>query len=242
MTAFLILNTISKRAKVERFGQGITISSQRLATLITGTLRRRGSGSAMEPRILMNQRRTAGETREIIFEACGQILRRDGLTNLTLDKVAAEAALSKGGLLYHFPNKASLIMALFEYHNNLFEARLSALTDEEGESDGAWLRAYLRACIEQITTPGNASLYTSLFAAEEQYDNAHGLMLRKYDAWQQQVEDSGLDPIWATLVRLAVDGFWFAEMHNYAPPNGERREKIIDLLLKLTTDLAQDHK
>ncbi len=188
----------------------------------------------------MNQRRTAGETREIIFEACGQILRRDGLTNLTLENVAAEAELSKGGLLYHFPNKASLIMALFEYHNDLFEARLSALAKEEGESEGAWLRAYIRACIEQITTPGNASLYTSLFAAEEQFDDAHGLMLKKYDSWQQQVENSGLDAIWATLVRLAVDGLWFAEMHNYAPPKEDRREKIVDLILKLTTDLALD--
>ena len=27
----------------------------------------------------MNQRRTASETRELVFEACGRILRRDGL-------------------------------------------------------------------------------------------------------------------------------------------------------------------
>ncbi|MCA9997886.1 MAG: TetR/AcrR family transcriptional regulator, partial [Anaerolineales bacterium] len=72
----------------------------------------------------MSQRRTAVETREIIFEACSSILRCDGLASLTLDAVAEEAGLSKGGLLYHFPSKVALIEGLFEYHNDIFELRL----------------------------------------------------------------------------------------------------------------------
>lgn len=182
----------------------------------------------------MNQRRTASETRELIFQACGRILRRDGLTDLTLEKIAEEAGLSKGGLLYHFPNKKSLIEALFEYHNDIFETRLEALADEEGDGSGAWLRAYAKASIEQITDPGNASLYASLFAAEERYTGAHALMRQKYVEWQRQVENSGLDSTWATLVRLAVDGLWFAEMHHYAPPDAKRRAQIVDLILQLT--------
>ncbi len=126
----------------------------------------------------MNQRRTASETRELIFEACGRILQRDGLTNLTLEKVAGEAGLSKGGLLYHFPSKELLIEALFEYHNNKFETRLHALAEEEGDGAGAWLRAYAKASIEQFTGAGNASLYASLFAAEEKYASAHSVMLQ----------------------------------------------------------------
>jgi hypothetical protein len=61
-------------------------------------------------------------------------------------------------------------------------------------------------------------------------------MLRKYADWQQQVEDSGLDPAWATLVRLAVDGLCFAEMHHYAPPDAERRAQIVDIIVQLTHD------
>ena len=60
-------------------------------------------------------------------------------------------------------------------------------------------------------------------------------MRQKYVDWQQQVEESGLDPAWATLPRLAVNGLWFAEMHHYAPPNAEQREQIVDLILQLTT-------
>lgn len=186
-------------------------------------------------------RRTPAETRNLIFEACGRILRRHGLTDLTLEKVAGEAGLSKGGLLYHFPNKAALIKALFEYHNNIFETRLEALAKEEGDDAGTWLRAYAKASIEQISDPGNAGLYASLFAAEERYASAHALMRRKYLLWQRQVEECGPDPAWATLVRLPVDGLWFAEMHHYAPPDKERRAPIVDLILRLTCDTVPLH-
>ena len=67
----------------------------------------------------MEQNRTSSQTRESIFEACSQILRHEGLTNLTLQAVANEAGISKGGLLYHFETKEALVEALFEYHNNI---------------------------------------------------------------------------------------------------------------------------
>jgi len=138
-------------------------------------------------------------------------------------------------LLYHFPTKKHLIDALFEHHNQKFETRLEALYQEEEPDDaGAWLRAYARASIEQIIDPDNASLYASLFAAEERYASAHQLMRDKYIDWQQHIEECGLDPAWATLIRLTVDGLWFAEMHRYAPPGQDRREEIIKLILDLT--------
>jgi hypothetical protein len=64
-------------------------------------------------------------------------------------------------------------------------------------------------------------------------------MRRKYIDWQQQVENSGLDPAKATLVRLAVDGLWFLEMHHYAPPDAQRRAQIVDLIMQLTYDSVQ---
>ena len=179
-------------------------------------------------------RQQSRETRKRIFEACSRILRREGFSNLTLAAVADEGGLSKGGLLYHFPSKKELIEGLFEYHNERFEQRLAELAEAEADAPGAWLRAYAKASIEQIVDPDNVSLYASLFAAEERYDSAHRLMREKYEDWQQKVEESGLDPLTATFVRLTVDGLWFAELHRYAPPDPERREQIMSLVLEMT--------
>jgi AcrR family transcriptional regulator len=179
-------------------------------------------------------RERSKQTRQGIFEACSRILRDEGLTNLTLEAVAKEAGISKGGLLYHFPNKKDLIEAVFEYHNNIFETRLSELAQAQGDEPGAWLRAYAIASIEQIIDPNNASLYASMIAAEEKYESAHQLMRAKYIHWQNQVENCGIDPTIATLARLAVDGLWFAEMNGYAPPEPKRRKEILNLIEKMT--------
>ena len=185
----------------------------------------------------MGRNRNSLQTRELIFKACSQILRRDGLTNLTLKAVAKEAGISKGGLLYHFETKEALIEALFEYHNNIFEDRLKKLVTLEGESPGAYLRAYAKASVEQMSDPENVKLYSSLFAAEEKYASAHKLMRQKYIGWQKKIDQCGLDSEWAMLLRFAVDGLWFSEMHRYAPPHPEQREKIVDMILSLTHHL-----
>jgi len=174
------------------------------------------------------------KVRREIFEACSRILINEGLTNLTLDAVAEEAGISKGGLLYHFPTKNQLIDCLFEYHNNIYEERLLELVKEEGDIPGAYLRAYARASIEQILDPETAKLYASLFAAEERYASAHKLMREKYIDWQREIESCGIDPTVATFVRLTVDGLWFSEMHHYAPPDIEHRNKILAFIIQIT--------
>ncbi len=187
----------------------------------------------------IGQRRTAAETRELIFKAASQILIDEGLSSLTLAKAAEQAGLSKGGLLYHFPNKVALIDAIFEYHNEIFERRLEQLSAEEGHAPGAWLKAYARASVEQITDADTASLYASLFAAEEEYASAHALMRQKYINWQDKVENCGLDPNWALLIRLTVDGLWFSEMHQYGPPDLNQRKWLISKIMEL---VDQNHQ
>ena len=182
----------------------------------------------------MSRRRNAQETRAIIFEAASKILRNEGLSSLTIAKVASEAGLSKGGLLYHFPNKLSLIEALFNYHNNRFEQRLEQLTLQEGNQPGSWLRAYAKASLEQVLDQDTASLYFALFAAEEKYASAHKLMRQKYQVWQQTLIANSDDVTWATVLRLAIDGLWFTEMHHYAPLPEAQRQAVIDIILRLT--------
>lgn len=182
----------------------------------------------------MTQKRSAVETRELIFAACGRILRREGLTQLTLEAVAAEAGLSKGGLLYHFPSKLALIEALFQHHVDRFNRDLQRLVETEEQGAGGWLRAYAKASVAEITDPDNASLFASLFAAGERYPTVLAIMRRSYDEWQQQVEASPLDPAVALLVRMAVDGFWFTEMYQYAPLSVEQRMAVLHEILRLT--------
>ena len=53
-------------------------------------------------------------TRDTILDAAQQIAANKGAGHVTLDAVAKESGLSKGGVLYHFPNKDSLINSMLQ--------------------------------------------------------------------------------------------------------------------------------
>src|ERR1035438_3992257 len=51
-------------------------------------------------------------TRESVLLAAIDLIIREGVDSLTLDRVAREAGVSKGGLLYHYAGKEQLIAGL----------------------------------------------------------------------------------------------------------------------------------
>ncbi len=54
-------------------------------------------------------------TKDKICDAAIQITVRDGLLAMTLDAVAKEAGISKGGVMYHFPSKDELVRGVLDY-------------------------------------------------------------------------------------------------------------------------------
>ena len=53
-------------------------------------------------------------TRKVALEAAHAIIARDGPGRLTLDAIAKEAGISKGGLMHQFPSKHAVLKALLE--------------------------------------------------------------------------------------------------------------------------------
>ena len=54
--------------------------------------------------------------RDRILKAVLSVAKKSGVGHLSLDAIARQAGVSKGGLLYHFPTKIELMRALVEYH------------------------------------------------------------------------------------------------------------------------------
>ena len=53
------------------------------------------------------------DTKTAILEAAGRVVLARSVAGLTLEAVAAETKLSKGGLLYHFATKEALLAAMW---------------------------------------------------------------------------------------------------------------------------------
>ncbi|MCC5873821.1 MAG: TetR/AcrR family transcriptional regulator [Gammaproteobacteria bacterium] len=67
-------------------------------------------------------------TRTAILDAALQCFYRLGYNNTTTEKIAAEAGVSRGAMLHHFPSRIALIASAVKHLN---EKRLSAYEQEE---------------------------------------------------------------------------------------------------------------
>jgi AcrR family transcriptional regulator len=80
---------------------------------------------AFEPRKTPIQARST-VTVEAISEATIQVLLRHGAERLTTTRVAGRAGVSVGTLYQYYPNKQSLLFAVFEHHMNNVAAKVEA--------------------------------------------------------------------------------------------------------------------
>ncbi|SNX73342.1 TetR family transcriptional regulator [Cereibacter ovatus] len=71
-----------------------------------------------------SRKKTASETRRRLLAAAERLSCTLGPAGMSLDAVAAEAGVSKGGLLYHFPSRHALLRALVEDHVAAFAAAM----------------------------------------------------------------------------------------------------------------------
>ena len=162
-------------------------------------------------------------TRDRLLDAAGTVVMRDGAQALTLDAVAEEAEVSKGGLLYHFKSKNDLVSAMVDRW-------LAAFGREMEEADTAFTRGYIKA-----STPDEHEL--GMLAALVADPSLLVAVRHQYGIWQDRVERESRDPVDATVARLAADGLWLAELVGRGPPTGELRDRVLQRLLDLTEPL-----
>ncbi|MBI1348189.1 TetR family transcriptional regulator [bacterium] len=78
-----------------------------------------------------------------ICQAAIRIAARDSLLAMTLDNVAKEAGISKGGVMYHFPTKEQLLTGVMQYFGERAERMLLRRIAEDPEPRYRWARAML---------------------------------------------------------------------------------------------------
>lgn len=172
------------------------------------------------------------DTRHQLLTAANRVILRDGASKLTLDAVAKEAKVSKGGLLYHFPNKKALIEGMLEHQFAPFE---NALARDDSDEPGSFTRAVIR---NSVGLPGadTQQLEAALIVALAEEPALLDVVRPRYQTWQDRLEVDGIDPAKATLIRLALDGLYLADLFQLGAPNADLRQRLFDLMLELTHD------
>jgi AcrR family transcriptional regulator len=134
--------------------------------------------------------------------------------------------VSKGGLLYHFATKEALVGALVEDWLDRFEAEVVA-----GRGEGGWVTSYARACAGRSSRERATDV--ALLVAVAGDPGGLEAVRERYAAWQRRLARDAPDTVDATLVRLAADGLWFADLLGLAPPTGRLRRAVMSRLEEL---------
>jgi AcrR family transcriptional regulator len=177
----------------------------------------------------------AGTVNKILNSAV-EIVLRNGVGHLTLDAVAAEAGLSKGGFLYHFPSKDALVRGMVERLIDQTEAEMARLAGADPEPRGRLLRAYLgvtfpehgtaSARINQVAAVLLSAILTNPDLLEPVRDHFRGV--------QSRLLQEGLEEHIVHMIRLAADGLWFSEMLHMPGPAPGARQALVKHLYELT--------
>ena len=175
-------------------------------------------------------------SREIILTAADSVVLKHGAAHLTLDAVAREAGVSKGGLLYHFPNKQALLEGMIAH-------RVAQCAEDRLRAEARFPRdkaALLKAIVESGLDENDPSRKINAAALAAIANDPtllapvkeHNKKLFKELAAFQNFER-------ASLVVLAVHGLWLMETLQASPLARRQRSGIIKELLTLAESAAK---
>lgn len=144
----------------------------------------------------MKQNDISSATKIAILNAANQVVLQKGAEALTLEMVAREAGVSKGGLLYHFPTKRMMIEGMIDRLINHVENSLQEAVKANG---GKFLDAFISISIP--ANPEHNQISCALIAAIAD-DPALLIPLQaQYRLWQEQCAAAAPSPEIGTLIR-----------------------------------------
>ena len=166
----------------------------------------------------MGQIRDAERTKGRIMRAAADAVRRVG-PNVSLDAIAQEAEVSKGGLMHHFPTRERLMLALVESMYAEFEADVAAAVSEDDTAPGRLARAYVRASFAGMEPSEDASDHL-LLAQLANLPSVRRHIEELEARWHANLVDDGLHPRMARMIVAATEGAEVAELHDQVDGHG----------------------
>jgi AcrR family transcriptional regulator len=176
-----------------------------------------------------------GPARERVLEAAERVVVEVGAARLTLDAVSQAAGVSKGGLLYHFPSKESLLSALAQRYVDSMQGCIA--TARDAIEDGGSARD-LKACVLGVlgSDPRLKAMGAVLLATAANDLALLEVIRERITQQTQELSESDVDFARASIVLLAIDGLKMRESLRISAFSAEQREQIVNELMKLADE------
>ena len=140
-----------------------------------------------------------------------RIINQEGIQKLTIDYLAKTSKITKGGVLYHFENKANLLLQMNEMVIQKFE---DVWDHYKLQLSGASLitRAYALATLDFLKSPETA-LLPAVFISSLEDAESYKLWQKTSEIWEQRFQSDNGDEKDNLKLRLICDGIWFSILY-----------------------------
>lgn len=168
-------------------------------------------------------------TRKAVINAALTIIARDGARRLTLDAIARECGISKGGLMHQFHNKEAVLKALLEHQIAYFDAFSTRYRQETATSPEANLTAQIATMREATEKPNSVAFALLAILAEEP-----GLVTPISEINAQQIAEikaEAADPDLALLRWVAARGLLLGTLLGLDAFSPDEQARLFDRLL-----------
>lgn len=168
--------------------------------------------------------RAPSQRRQQVLDAAALLVIRKGAANLTLDAVSVAAHVSKGGLLYYFDSKYSLLEALADHL-----AEQLQLEVERQAAGGSLAKAYLQVVARMGALPREQQVFKALTLICTAHPELAGRVRSRLQLSQHEVlpGDAALEEL---HLRLVADGMWLADLCGCYEISPEQRAALLQKL------------
>ena len=173
--------------------------------------------------------------RSAILDAAETVVARDGASRLTIDAVVVESGYSKGGVLYHYPNKTALLAAMVDRMVEGISVEIDGAREQAEIRSEPILPAIIAAMVQHRKPNTNVS--SALLAASAEQPE---LLDSARDYIEKIVADAvtpAPDPILGLIAFLAMDGLHFSDLLGLHYVSDEQREAVQSRLINMMTEM-----
>ncbi|MBX7258220.1 MAG: TetR/AcrR family transcriptional regulator; helix-turn-helix transcriptional regulator [Candidatus Hydrogenedentes bacterium] len=175
--------------------------------------------------------------KHIILDAAEGVVSEVGAAHLTLDAVAEKSGVSKGGVLYHFPNKEALIEGMMtRLIDRTLKIRDTAI--QKMQDDPA---SELKAEIMALLVCGEADkpVRVGMLAAVANHPSLMCIIREVHrKRFESQSQYANYEK--RALLLLSTFGLFFLELMQVSPFSEEQRARLIDSLFRFADEVAAE--
>lgn len=183
-------------------------------------------GSPMETK--KQTRKTSGKTKELILVVAREIAAEKGVGQLTLEAVADRAGISKGGLLYHFPGKKELIIALMDSYVSHLSAELESATEPFKGHPQALVLGFIHWYKKfNGIAASNRTWGAAVFAVQSFDPQLMEPLHNWYRKLFEKIRSCGPASLDSATAIMAIEGLFMLSLYNLDHLTTEEKSRII---------------